>query len=105
MSAVLITIYADSVYLLLRRLCTLLHTLWKYHISFTLLVSQKTAKLLIYHYYYTNRLRIKILEILKMSVEKKMYKICTKCFDDKPCKMFHNCSRNLDGKKVSVSSV
>ena len=33
-----------------------------------------------------------------MNIEEQMYKMCTKCFDDKPFKMFYNCLRNYDGK-------
>ena len=33
-----------------------------------------------------------------MNVEEQMYKTCTKCFDDKPYKMFYNCARNIEGK-------
>ena len=33
-----------------------------------------------------------------MNVEEQMYKMCTKCFDILPFKMFYNCLRNYDGK-------
>ena len=33
-----------------------------------------------------------------MNVEEQMYKTCTKCFDDKPYKMFYNCTRNIERK-------
>ena len=36
--------------------------------------------------------------MFKMNVEEQMYKMCTKCFDTFPFKMFHNCLRNYDGK-------
>ena len=33
-----------------------------------------------------------------MNVEEQMYKMCTKCFDTLPFKMFYNYRRNYDGK-------
>ena len=37
-------------------------------------------------------------EISKMNVEEQMNKMCTKCFDTLPFKMFYNCLRNYDRK-------
>ena len=33
-----------------------------------------------------------------LNVEEQMYKMCTKCFNTLPFKMFYNCLRNYDRK-------
>ena len=41
---------------------------------------------------------IQIKKYLKMNVEEQMYKMCTKCFDTHPFKMFHNYLKNYSQK-------
>ena len=43
--------------------------------------------------------------MFKMNVEEQMYKMCTKCFDTLPFKMFQSCLRNYDGKLVGANIV
>ena len=40
-----------------------------------------------------------------MNVEEQVYKMCTKCFDTLPFKMFYNCLRNYDEKLVGATNV
>ena len=40
-----------------------------------------------------------------MNIEEQMYKMCTKCFDTLPFKMFYNCLRNYTWKSELVQTM